>query len=190
MICLQTYVPNPPCQLSRWEENRSTRRKPTTFGRALTFTLFTWGLVSSHIEKFSLRFDPAALEVKCKCANHFATEAPYLYTFYSHDQFGFNLPYTNKYLILYFYSDKGTTDDSRRIIIITTTVGAGVFLSIVLIVLLIKYKRLKRARNLSSPINIPLETNKISPALLPFDEVNYLWSSWWWRSEWLLYTGL
>ena len=30
-------VPNPPCQLSLWEElNRRTRRKPTTFGRVLT----------------------------------------------------------------------------------------------------------------------------------------------------------
>jgi hypothetical protein len=77
MICLQTYVPNPPCQLSLWEETRSTRRKPTTFGRALTFTLFTRGLGSSHIEKFSLRFEPAALEVGGKCANHFATEAPH-----------------------------------------------------------------------------------------------------------------
>jgi hypothetical protein len=38
------------------------------------FTLFTWGgLGSSHIEKFSLRFEPATLG---KCANHFATEAP------------------------------------------------------------------------------------------------------------------
>jgi hypothetical protein len=36
----QTYVPNSPCQLSLWEETRSTRRKPTTFGRALTFYSF------------------------------------------------------------------------------------------------------------------------------------------------------
>ena len=44
------------------------------------FTLFTWVLGSSHIEKFSLRFEPAALEVKGKCANHLATEAPFCYT--------------------------------------------------------------------------------------------------------------
>jgi hypothetical protein len=100
------------------------------------------------------------------------------YTFYSHNQFGFNLPYTIKYQIL-FCSDKGTTDDSSRIIIIATTVGAGVFLSIVLIVLLVKYKRRKRASKLSTPVNIPLETNETSPEPLPVDEVNYLWS-WCW----------
>jgi hypothetical protein len=32
----------------------------------------TCGLDPSHIEKFSLRFDLATLEVKAKCANHFA----------------------------------------------------------------------------------------------------------------------
>jgi hypothetical protein len=78
-----------------------------------------------------------------------------------------------------FYSDKGTTDDSSRIIIIATTLGAGVFLSIVLIVLLIKYKRRKRAPKLSFLVNIPLETNETSPEPLPVDEVNYLWS-WCW----------
>ncbi|CAB3992973.1 MAM and LDL-receptor class A domain-containing 2-like [Paramuricea clavata] len=67
--------------------------------------------------------------------------------------------------------DKGTTDDSNRIIIIATTVGAGVFLSIVLIVLLMKYKRRNRASKLSTPVfNIPLETNEISPEPLPVDE--------------------
>jgi hypothetical protein len=66
MICLLTYGPTFPVG-----GNRSTQRKPTTFGRALTFTLFTSGLGSSHIEKFSLRLEPAALEVKGKCANHF-----------------------------------------------------------------------------------------------------------------------
>jgi hypothetical protein len=70
MICPLTHPAYFPCGGSR-----STRRNPTTFGRALTFTLFTWGLGSSHIEKFSLRFEPATLEVKGKCANRFATEA-------------------------------------------------------------------------------------------------------------------
>ncbi|CAB4005587.1 Hypothetical predicted protein [Paramuricea clavata] len=65
---------------------------------------------------------------------------------------------------------KGTTDDSIRIIIIATTVGAGVFLGITLIVLLIKYKRLKRASKLSIPVNIPLEVNEISLQPLPVDE--------------------
>jgi hypothetical protein len=78
--------------------------------------------------------------------------------------------------MIYFYSDKGTTDDSSRIIIIATTVGVGVFFSIVLIVLLIKYKRWnkRRASKLSSPANIPLEANETSPEPLPVDEVNYL----------------
>ncbi|CAB4013633.1 Hypothetical predicted protein [Paramuricea clavata] len=61
-------------------------------------------------------------------------------------------------------------DDSIRIIIIATTVGAGIFLGITLIVLLIKYKRLKRASKLSTPVNIPLEVNEISPQPLPVDE--------------------
>jgi hypothetical protein len=84
MICLQTYVPNTPCQLSLWKETRTTGRKPTIFGRALNFTLFTWGLGSSHIEKFSLRFEPASLEVKGKYANHFATVATTLLSKLSH----------------------------------------------------------------------------------------------------------
>jgi hypothetical protein len=48
--------------------NPSTRRKPTTFGRALTFTLFTWGLGLSCIEKVIT--ETWTLEVKRKCANH------------------------------------------------------------------------------------------------------------------------
>jgi uncharacterized membrane protein (DUF4010 family) len=66
----------------------------------------------------------------------------------------------------------GRTDDSS--ISIATTVGAGVFLSIVLIVLLMKYKRCKRAPNMSTPVSISLETNEISQEPLPVDEVNYL----------------
>jgi hypothetical protein len=33
-------------------------------------------LDSGHIGKFSLKFEPATLEVKGKCANHFATDVP------------------------------------------------------------------------------------------------------------------
>jgi hypothetical protein len=47
--------------VSLWEETRG---------------LETRGLGSSHIEKFSLRFEPATLDVKGKRANYFATEAP------------------------------------------------------------------------------------------------------------------
>ena len=51
--------------------------------------------------------------------------------------------------------------------------GAGVFLCIVLIVLLVKYKRRKRTPNISTPVNILLEANKISSGPLPLDEENY-----------------
>ena len=51
--------------------------------------------------------------------------------------------------------------------------GAGVFLCIVLIVLLVKYKRRKRTPNISTPVNILLEANTISPEPLPLDEENY-----------------
>jgi hypothetical protein len=73
MICPQTYVPNPPCQLSLWEETGVPGENPRLSTERWLFTLFTRGLGSSHIEKFSLRLEPATLEVKGKCANHFAT---------------------------------------------------------------------------------------------------------------------
>ena len=44
------YTPNPPSQLSLWEETRSTRRKPTTFGRALTMLLSHEDWVRVHIK--------------------------------------------------------------------------------------------------------------------------------------------
>jgi hypothetical protein len=77
MIFPLTYVPNPPCQLSLWEETGVPGENPRLSAERWLFflTLFTWGLGSSHIEKFSLRFEPATLEVKGNCANHFATEA-------------------------------------------------------------------------------------------------------------------
>ncbi|CAB3989870.1 MAM and LDL-receptor class A domain-containing 1-like [Paramuricea clavata] len=65
--------------------------------------------------------------------------------------------------------DKGT-DDFSKIIMIAITLGFSVFVNIVLIVLWIKYKLLKRASKLSTPVNIPLETNEISPEPLPVDE--------------------
>jgi hypothetical protein len=71
----------------------------------------------------------------------------------------------------YLYSAKEKTGST--IIIIATTVGGFVFLCIVLIVLLIKYKRRKRARKLSTPVNIPL-TDATQQESLPIDQVNYL----------------
>ncbi|CAB3990324.1 Hypothetical predicted protein [Paramuricea clavata] len=64
---------------------------------------------------------------------------------------------------------EGRTDDSSKIIITATIVAAGVFLSIVLNVLLVKYKRQnkRRASKLSTPDNFPLE---ILPQSLPVDE--------------------
>jgi hypothetical protein len=51
--------------------------KTHDFRQSVDFLLFfTLGLGSSRIEKFQLRLEPATLEVKGKCANHLATEAP------------------------------------------------------------------------------------------------------------------
>ena len=69
----------------------------------------------------------------------------------------------------YLYSVKGKTDST--IIIIATTVGGVVFLCIVLIVLLIKYKLRKRAPKVSVNIPLTVETPQQS---LPIDQVNYL----------------
>jgi hypothetical protein len=56
--------------------NRSTRGKPTTFGRALLLLFSHEDWVRVALRKFSLRLEHAASEVKGKCANHLATEAP------------------------------------------------------------------------------------------------------------------
>ena len=90
MICLQTlcaltHPVNLPCQLtlSTYPVNFPCGRKhgvPRENPRLSAergLTLFTLGLGSSHNEKSSLRFEPATLEVKGNCANHFATEAPF-----------------------------------------------------------------------------------------------------------------
>ena len=45
------------------EGNWSTRRKPTIFGRALTYTLFTWGLGWSNIDRPQLKIEPASTNV-------------------------------------------------------------------------------------------------------------------------------
>jgi hypothetical protein len=58
-------------------------------------------------------------------------------------------------------------------IIIAATAGGVVFLCIVLIVLLIRYKRRKRAPKLSTPVNIPL-ADATPQESLPIDQVNYL----------------
>jgi hypothetical protein len=74
MICLGPKCLTLPVNFPCGRKHGVPGENPRLFGRALTFTLFTRGLGSSHIEKFSLRFEPAALEVKGKCAIHFATE--------------------------------------------------------------------------------------------------------------------
>ncbi|CAB4030779.1 Hypothetical predicted protein, partial [Paramuricea clavata] len=67
-------------------------------------------------------------------------------------------------------SSKKIADDSSRIILISTTVGGGVFLSIVLIALLVKCQRQKRASKLSSPVDIPLEAVGTPQEPLVIDE--------------------
>ena len=67
------------------------------------------------------------------------------------------------------------TDDSGIIInIIIATTVAGVFLSIIIIVLLVKYKRLKRALRLSTHVDIPLEAVETPYESLPIDQVSHL----------------
>jgi hypothetical protein len=51
---------------------------------------------------------------------------------------------------------------------------AGVFLSIIIIVLLVKYKRLKRALRLSTHVDIPLEAVETPYESLPIDQVSHL----------------
>jgi hypothetical protein len=68
MICLQTYVPNPPCQLSLWEETGVPGENPRLSAeRFLLFSHEDWVRVT--MEKFSLRFEPATLE-------HSRTQSP------------------------------------------------------------------------------------------------------------------
>jgi hypothetical protein len=67
------------CALSLWEEtnlggNQSTRRKPTMIFFYNSFHMRTGVRVT--LGKFSPRLEPVALQVKGRCANHFATETP------------------------------------------------------------------------------------------------------------------
>ena len=70
----------------------------------------------------------------------------------------------------YLYSVKEKTGST---IIIMATICGVVFLCIVVIVLLIKYKRRKRTPKLSSPVNIPL-TDATPQESFPIHQVNYL----------------
>ena len=66
--------PNRPCQLSlHVGGNRSTRRKPTTFGRALTVLFSHEDWVRVHIK---MGIEPGTLEVKGEWSDHYTTEAP------------------------------------------------------------------------------------------------------------------
>jgi hypothetical protein len=67
-------LPNPPCQLSLWGKLEYPE-ETHDFRQSVDFLLFShedWIRVA--LRKFSLTLEPAALEVKGKCANHFATE--------------------------------------------------------------------------------------------------------------------
>ena len=66
------------------------------------------------------------------------------------------------------------TEDSGIIInIIIATTVAGVFLSII-IVLFVKYKRLKRALRLLTHVDIPLKPVNTPQESLPVDQVSHL----------------
>ena len=69
------FLPNPPCQLSLWEETGVPGENPR-LRQSVDFLLFShedWVRVA--LRKYLVRFEPAASEVKGKCANHLATEA-------------------------------------------------------------------------------------------------------------------
>jgi hypothetical protein len=67
------FLPNPPCQLSLLEETGVPGENPRLSAERwlLLFSHEDWVRVA--LRKFSLRFEPAASEVKGKCANHLAT---------------------------------------------------------------------------------------------------------------------
>ncbi|CAB4021617.1 MAM domain-containing glycosylphosphatidylinositol anchor 2-like [Paramuricea clavata] len=66
--------------------------------------------------------------------------------------------------------EKGTTKNASRITIIATTIEAAIFLCILVIVLLVNYKRWKRASILSPHVNTAFELNETSPVTLTVDE--------------------
>jgi hypothetical protein len=78
-ICqlLWALLPNPPCQLSLWEETGVPGENPRLSAERwlLLFSHEDWVRESTH-RGLNLRPEPAASEVKDKCANHLVTEAP------------------------------------------------------------------------------------------------------------------
>ena len=70
---------------------------------------------------------------------------------------------------------KRPTELNRRTtIIVATTVGASVLPIIVLLVLLVKFKRRKQPLKSSTPVDVSLGAVEASPEMLPNDQVNYL----------------
>ena len=57
--------------------NQSTRRKPTTFGRALTIYSF---YIRTGFESTLLGIELETLEVKCEWSDHYTAEAPFRYS--------------------------------------------------------------------------------------------------------------
>ena len=75
-ITVGPFLPNPPCQLSLWEETGVPGENPR-LRQSVDFLLFShedWVRVA--LRKYLVRLEPAASEVKGKCANHLATEPP------------------------------------------------------------------------------------------------------------------
>ena len=75
-------LPNPPMQSTfPVGGNRSTRRKPTTFGRALTILFSHENWVRIHIKMTLLEIELGTLEVKGEWSDHYTTEAPTIIIF-------------------------------------------------------------------------------------------------------------
>ena len=77
------------CPLCSVGGNRSTRKKPTTFGRALTRLFSHEDWVRIHIKMTLLGIELGTLEVKGEWSDHYTTEAP---------------RYTYKYIQIYIYT--------------------------------------------------------------------------------------
>ena len=75
----------------------------------------------------------------------------------------------------FYYLDKTKTDNSGRTTVIASSVVAGAFSLVVIIALVVKYKRQDREATFSPSVNIPLERNESSQTPVPNNEVKTLW---------------
>jgi hypothetical protein len=77
MICPLTYVPNPPCQLSLWEETGVPGENPRLSAERWLLLFHMRTGFESHWESshWGLNLRPQRWKASA-CANHLATEAP------------------------------------------------------------------------------------------------------------------